>query len=207
MSLKRRFFISEGGPQYLSQALIVLRSEGSVYRRDFFRSMALAAAGYRSRSTSVRLPLPDWAKTGKFTFMGLDGGPLAAEKGLRSGWEYFTRDDPKGVVKAVREFYRRENVIIPKTAGVNWIHVTWTNGWSKVREIREQWPLAARYMYECRRNGIHTSVYISAANMFWEDYFEHAPESRKWIDTGEAGFIRHYGGRMERVMANIKLPA
>lgn len=189
-------------------------------RREFIKLAAASAAitkstrapggpsnPYRPWLTPEEAPLPDWAQTGNFVFMGLDGGPLEAEKGLRSGWQGFTSDDPQGIVRAVREFYRPENVEIPIAAGANWVFLTWTNGWSKERERRDQWPLAARFLQECRRRGIHVSAYISGANMFWEDYLERVPESRKWIETGSPSYIRHYGNSLYRVMANLKLPA
>ncbi len=178
-------------------------------RRDFLTGVS-AAGGARLLGAQIGvpqgLPLPEWAQTGNFVHMGMDAGPLEAEKGLRSGWQHFTRDDPAGVVQAIRDYYRPENVEIPKTFGANWIYVTWTNGWSKEREKRDQWPIAARFMEECRKHGIHTTVYISAANMFWEDYFTRVPQSRKWVETLSPGWMRHYGGNPERLMANVKLP-
>jgi|GEM_PF-1904133 len=178
-------------------------------RRDFLQTIGLAASLVPQQATAVTsadLPLPDWARTGRFAYMALDGGPLEAEKGLRSGWEHFTRADPNGVVKAVRDLYRLENVEIPLAANANWVYVTWTNGWSKERERQEQWPLAKRFMEECRRHNIHTSVYISAANMFWEDYLERVPQSRTWIESVEPSALRHYGGSLYRTMANVRLP-
>lgn len=171
-----------------------------------------ARAAYPADSDGSRLvasdaPLPEWARSGNFVFMGLDGGPLESEKGMRSGWPGFTRDDPQGIVQAMREFYRPENVDIPRTGGANWVYLTWSNGWSKIRERQDQWPHAARFMKECRKHGIHVSAYISAANLFWEDYLEKVPESRKWIETTDPTLVRHYGGSMYRVMANIRLPA
>src|SRR6185436_10805488 len=62
-----------------------------------------------------------------------------------------------------------------------------------------------RFIEECRREKMHVSAYISAANMFWEDYLQSVPQSSKWIDTQQPGFMRHYGGSLYRVMANIKL--
>src|SRR5512132_2256783 len=120
-----------------------------MHRRHFLKLAPAAALAQSAQGLGAdELPLPDWARTGNYRYMGLDGGPLEAEKGLRSGCQYFTRDDPQGVVQAVRDFYRPENVEIPATAGVNCIYVTWTNGWSKERERRDQWPLATRYMEE-----------------------------------------------------------
>lgn len=173
-------------------------------RREFFK--LAAAAPYQRWVTRAEAPIPEWARTGNYVFMGLDGGPLEAEKGLRSGWPGFTRDDPQGIVQAIRDLYRPENVEIPLAAGATWIYLTWTNGWSKPREHRDQWPHAVRFLQECRKHGIHASAYISAANMFWEDYLQQVPESRKWIDTAEPSLVRHYGSSMYRVMANIRLP-
>ena len=173
-------------------------------RRKFVK-LAAAAAAYRPWVTPAEAPIPEWARTGNFVFMGLDGGPLEAEKGLRSGWPGFTRDDPQGLVQATRDFYRPENVQIPLAAGATWVYLTWTNGWSKTREQRDQWPYAARYLEECRKHGIHGSAYISGANMFWEDYLEQMPESRRWIETVQPSLMRHYGGSPYRLMANLRL--
>lgn len=84
------------------------------------------------------LPLPAWAQPGNFAFMAMSGGPLEAEKGLRSGWDGFHRDDPLGNVRSTRDFYGPENIAIPLAAGVNWVYVIWSNGWSKQREARDQ---------------------------------------------------------------------
>ena len=185
-------------------------------RRYFLRAAGLTMAATQtnavgalrmpeSKLTATEIPLPQWAQTGNFVFMGLDGGPLEAQKGLRSGWQGFSRDDPQGIVRAVHEFYRPENVEIPRAAGATWVYVTWSNGWSKERERRDQWSEAARFIKECQKDGLHVSAYISAANMFWEDYLPNVPQSLKWIDTQQPSLMRHYGGSLYRVMANLKL--
>lgn len=61
-------------------------------------------------------------------------------------------------------------------------------------------------MQACQRRGLHVTAYLSAANMFWEDYLEAHPESRQWIDTQEPSVIRHYGGSLYRVMAKLAHP-
>jgi len=160
---------------------------------------------YHPLLRSEQAPLPQWAQFGNFVFMGLDGGPLEVEKGIRTGWPGFTRDDPQGIMRAIHDFYRPENVEIPLAAGANWVYLTWTNGWSKQRERRDQWPRARRFLEECRKHGIRCSAYISGANMFWQDYLEQIPESKKWIDAPEPSAIRHYSGQLYRVMANIRL--
>src|SRR5215469_6581382 len=104
-------------------------------RRDLLKLPALQVTGghgpRHANLTSLEAPLPQWARTGNFGFMGLDGGPLEAEKGLRSGWPGFTHDDPQGIVQATRDFYRPNNVEIPLAAGATWVYLTWSNGWSK----------------------------------------------------------------------------
>ncbi len=161
----------------------------------------------RALVSADEAPLPEWAQPGNFVFMGLSGGPLEAEKGLRSGWDGFTHDDPNGNVQAVRDFYRPENIEIPLTASANWVYVIWSNGWTRERDRAEQWPAAERFVRECRKHGIHVTGYLSAANMFWEDYLKRKPESRAWIETREPGFLRHYGDSPYRVMAKLSLPA
>ena len=55
-----------------------------MYRRQFLKLSAAAVVSARATTAAAPnadLPLPEWAQTGNFVHMGLDGGPLEAEKG------------------------------------------------------------------------------------------------------------------------------
>ena len=109
-------------------------------------------------------------------------------------------------------WYQPETVGFLREAGINMVWLTFSNGFSLETEKPHQ-EQVRRYIDECHRQGIHVMAYESIANMFWEDMYEHVPESKDWVDLGKDGRPTPYGagdytrmGRVTRYMANLRSP-
>jgi hypothetical protein len=109
-------------------------------------------------------------------------------------------------------WYQPENIHFLREAGINLIWVIFSNGFSMETERPQQERLRT-YIDECHRQGIHVMAYESIANMFWEDMYEHVPESRNWIAIGKDNKPVPYGaadytkeGRVTRYMADLSKP-
>ena len=158
-----------------------------------------------------RTSLPEWATPGRIRFARWDGGPLETAKYILSGYPGFNPPIPD-YIYALANWYDPRTVSLLREANVNLIWVTFSNGFSDQTE-RPQQELARRYIEECHRQGIHVMAYESIANMFWEDMYEHMPESRDWVRLGKDGKPVPYGsgnytkmGRVTRYMADVSNP-
>jgi hypothetical protein len=160
---------------------------------------------------SVYAAVPDWARTGNFSFARWDGGPIEVSKGALSGWPGFVVPDPQ-VIYATKNLYEPGTVELIERAHVNWIWVTWSNGFSNQTE-EPQHVLLRSYIEECHRHGIHVTAYVSIGNIFWEDMFLNVPESRDWVLRINGQPIPYPSanyaavGRVTRYMANLSLEA
>jgi hypothetical protein len=147
--------------------------------------------------------VPEWARTGNFSFARWDGGPIEASKGALSGWPGFVPPDPQ-VTYAAANLYDPSTIALLEQAHVNWIWVTWSVGFSNQTEAAQQ-ALLRTYIEECHRHGIHVTAYMSIGNMFWQDMFANVPESSEWLlkingqpvpygtaDYGAAGQVTRY---------------
>jgi hypothetical protein len=148
--------------------------------------------------------VPSWFETGRFRSARWDGGPLEAEKGILTGWVNYTRDDPRQVLKATRDWYNPRTIEFLRKAHINWVWVTCSNGFSPATERAQQETLT-RYIELCHQNNIRVAAYFSVGNMFWKDMFEKVPESIAWVDRLEDGSPRFYT-RPNRYMADIAHP-
>jgi hypothetical protein len=155
--------------------------------------------------------IPEWAHTGNFHFARWDGGPLEVSKGTLSGWPGFIVPDPQ-VLDATRNLYEPATIELIERAHVNWIWVTWSNGFSNQTE-EPQHVLLRSYIEACHQHGIHVTAYVSIGNIFWEDMFLHVPESRNWILKINGQPVPYPAadyaavGRVTRYMANLSLEA
>lgn len=155
--------------------------------------------------------LPTWAKPGAIRFARWDGGRIETAKAMLSGWPGFNPPDPDRVF-TMTNWYDPSTVRLLREAGINTIWVTFSNGFSCETEKAHQDELRL-YIDECHRSGIHVMAYESIQNMFWDDMYEHVPQSRNWALIGKDGKPTPYSaadyskmGRVTRHMADLAKP-
>lgn len=174
-------------------------------------AVVLITSGCQQDAQNTQGLMPEWARTGNFSFARWDGGPLEASKGALSGWPGFLVADPQ-VIYATENLYGPPTIQLIERAHVNWISVTWSNGFSNQTE-EPQHVLLRKYIEECHRHGIHVTAYVSLANIFWEDMFLHVPESREWVLKVNGQPVPYPAadyaavGRVTRYMADLSLEA
>jgi len=180
------------------------------------RALALCVAlpiavGCQQGAQNVDGAVPEWARTGNFTFARWDGGPLEVSKGVLSGWPGFVVPDPQ-VIYATTHLYDPATIELLERAHVNWIWVTWSVGFSNETEAAQQ-AILRKYIEECHRHGIHVTAYISISNIFWQDMFANVPESKDWllringqpVPYGTADYAAV--GQVTRYLADLSLEA
>jgi hypothetical protein len=171
----------------------------------------VGVAGCAGDNGSPEVRVPEWARTGNFTFARWDGGPLEVSKGTLSGWPGFVVPDPQ-VIQATSNLYDPATIELIERAKVNWIWVTWSSGFSNQTEAAQQAVLRT-YIEECHRRGIHVTAYMSIANIFWQDMFAHVPESKDWLLKINGQPVPYgaadYGavGQVTRYIADLSLDA
>ena len=152
--------------------------------------------------------VPEWARPGHIRFSRWDGGPIETAKAVLSGWPGFNPPIPD-YLYVMTNWYQPWTIRLLREASVNVIWVTLSNGFSIPTE-QGQRDILRPYIDECHRQGIRVMAYHSVANMFWEDMYQHVPESREWISLGKDGKPVPYGagdytkmGRVTRYMADL----
>jgi len=152
--------------------------------------------------------VPEWAQAGRIHFARWDGGRIETAKAMLSGWPGFNPPDPDRLY-TMTNWYDPRTISLLREAGINMVWVTFSNGFS-IQSERAHQEQVHRYIEECHRQGIHVMAYESIANLFWEDMFEHVPESHNWSEIGGDGKPVPYGagdytkmGRVTRYMANL----
>ncbi|MGH9328321.1 MAG: hypothetical protein ACRD2B_16760 [Terriglobia bacterium] len=155
--------------------------------------------------------IPSWAKNGLIRFSRWDGGRIETAKATLSGWPGFWPPNPN-ILYATTNWYDLRTIRFLHEAGINMVWVTFSNGFSNQTEKLQQEQLA-RYIAACHRQGIHVMAYESIANIFWQDMYQHVPQSRHWIASGKNGKPIPYGagfysrvGYVSRYMANLSNP-
>jgi hypothetical protein len=155
--------------------------------------------------------VPSWAQPGRISFSRWDGGPIETAKAFLSGWPGFNPPIPD-YVHVMTNWYHPSTVEFLRRANINLIWVTFSNGFSIPTERRQR-DMLRTYIDLCHRHGIHVIAYESVANMFWEDMYEHEPQSRHWVSIGKDGKPVPYGaadptkmGRVTRYMADLSNP-
>lgn len=173
--------------------------------------LLLLSSGCQQGAQTIEGAIPEWARTGNFSFARWDGGPIEVSKGALSGWPGFVVPDPQ-VIYATNHLYDPGMIPLIASAHVNWIWVTWSVGFSNQTEEAQQ-LLVRKFIEECHRQGIHVTAYLSIANIFWEDMFAHVPQSRDWILRINGQPVPYgaadYGavGHVTRYMADLSLQA
>jgi hypothetical protein len=155
--------------------------------------------------------VPDWAHPGMIRFSRWDGGPVETAKAMLSGWEGFNPPIPDYLF-VMTNWYQPSTIQFLRSANLNLIWVTFSVGFSIPTE-EVQRALLRPYIDQCHRQGIRVMAYESVANLFWEDMYEHVPESKHWVSTGADGRPVPYGagnyakmGRVTRYMADLANP-
>jgi hypothetical protein len=169
------------------------------------------ACACHDTAENVSATLPEWARTGNFSFARWDGGPIEVSKGALSGWPGFVVPDPQ-VTYATSNLYDPVTIQLIEHARVNWIWVTWSVGFSNQTEEAQQ-AVLRKYIEECHRRGIHVTAYMSIGNIFWQDMFAHVPDSRDWllkingqpVPYGTADYSAV--GQVTRYLADLSLDA
>ena len=155
--------------------------------------------------------VPDWAEPGRIRFSRWDGGPVETAKAFLSGWDGFNPPIPDYLF-VMTNWYRPSTIQFLRSADINLVWLTFSVGFSIPTERRQR-EMLRDYMEQCHRQGIHVIAYESVANLFWEDMYEHVPESKHWVATAADGKPVPYGagnyakmGRITRYMADLGNP-
>lgn len=151
--------------------------------------------------------IPVWAQPGNFHFARLDGGPIEPQKASRSSWgKTFTAQD-KEVLSNLYGKYADQMVDLVSQAGVNWVWVTWSVGYSWQDEAaqREQ---AREMVKRLHRRGIHVTAYMCASSIFWQSMFRDQPQSVGWVKFDPNGVPYRYSDGEDplRFIANVGKP-
>lgn len=134
--------------------------------------------------------LPEWAKIGRFRFSRLDGGPLEAKKAELSGWHF--SDLEKESLFHLYDKHSDKIVKLLKGASINWVWITYSNGFSLEYEKGNR-ELLREFIKKCHDNRIKVAAYISMTNMFWEHMFREMPKSRNWVLIQNNKPVLYYG--------------
>src|ERR1035437_9137544 len=130
---------------------------------------------YRAKPEDV----PPWAEQGNFRFIRLDGGQIESWKAERTWWGEKFGAEEKDVLSHIYDRDFEQMLGLLKQAELNWIWVTWSNGWS-LKEEDENRENLKKVIARCHENGIHVSAYLSASNMFRKSAYRDDPETKKY---------------------------
>lgn len=133
--------------------------------------------------------VPAWARTARFRYARWDGGILEAAKGFLSGWPAWREPDQ---LLAVANWYEPRNIELIEMGHLNWIWVTFSNGFSLESERPHQERLRV-FITACQHRGIHVTAYLSLMNMFPDDMFVREPRSKDWLARDPQGKPIPYG--------------
>jgi len=152
--------------------------------------------------------VPGWARVSQYGYSRFDGGPVEVEKAFLSGWDHMRHPDS---VEACAKMYDDSSFEVLERAGFTWIWITWSVGFSKEAESRQQ-AMLADYIKKCHERGIRVTAYHSLTNMFVESMFEDVPESESWCGRTPDGTPTYYGaakysGEPTRIRACLNEPA
>ena len=165
---------------------------GAVNRATVESSGQQAVGDYAPR----REWIPAWAEQGNFHFMRLDGGPIEPQKASRALWgKAFTSAD-KEVLGNMYGKYSANAIDLISHAGVNWVWLTWSVGfsWQDEEAQRQQ----AREMVDrLHQRGIHVTAYMCSASIFWESMFRDQPQSVGWVKLDPQGFPYRYSSGLD----------
>ncbi len=158
-------------------------------------------------SVPARSTVPDWAQPGKMRYARCDGGPVEVCKAFMSGWLQIR--EPDAIVPCVT-VYNDRTIDMFKQAGINWVWVTWSVGFSAEAEAQQRQMLRP-FIAKCNAAGIRVSAYVSLTNMFIDDMTQRVPAAREWMQIELDGTPRPYGaakydGKPTRIIACLNHP-
>ena len=84
-----------------------------------------------------------------------------------------------------------------KEAGVTWVWITWSNGWSREYESG-QWDVLRGLVKRLHDAGIKVTAYFCATSLFWQNMFMDEPRSVAWLAYLPSNLRLPYGANLER---------
>jgi len=171
------------------------------------RSVSAEPTGYALLPRPERADVPAWARPGQIRYARCDGGPIEARKAALSGWEAIQEAD---AVRACETFYTDQTIRMLVEAHINWIWVTWSNGFSQETEARQR-QILQPWIAKCHQAGIRVTAYLSLTNMFIDDMVANVPASKGWMQLNADGTPRPYSaarytGKITRIIACLNNP-
>lgn len=139
---------------------------------------------------------------GILRFARLDAGFIEKEKAVLSDWGYIGDPVALEIQRNLYTKYSTQIIDRLKEARINWVSLTWSNGFSIEKEAGQR-DECGKFIEKCHANGIKVSAYLSMSNMFWKNMFKDVPESKNWVWRDEAGEPRLYGKKPERYLADV----
>jgi hypothetical protein len=153
--------------------------------------------------------VPDGAHPSRVRFARWDGGPLEVGKGILSGWYYMR--DPRAIEATLRWYDDAASLELLLAAHINWIWVTFSNGFSHATERPTQERLTA-FIARCHAHDIRVTAYASMCNIFIADMRRQHPDVDDWLQRDADGNPIPYGaaryeGAPTRLLACLHHPA
>ena len=122
---------------------------------------------------------------------GLDMGLEQPRPDRDSIWDWIVRDLPQSL--SAFRMPRERHVKQVAGAGFDWVALTFSAGWGKDAELREQKRLRDLISLY-REHGVKVLGYISMTNLFARRVFDDIPESRNWLQRDPEGRPVPYRG-------------
>ena len=152
-------------------------------------------------------PLPAWLRSGTVRFARFDGGPLEAQKSLRSSWGARFSPQDREITTHLYGSYGDRMVDLLEQAKINFVWVTYSAGFSWQDEETQR--VAVREIVnKLHAHGIKVAAYLCAHTVFWESLFKDVPQSVKWITFDSKGVPYRFSDGLDamRFIADIDNP-
>jgi hypothetical protein len=164
-------------------------------------------ASYTLLPAAQRADVPPWARSGSIRYARCDGGPIEVRKAWLSGWDAIRDRD---AVPACETFYNDRTLHMLQDAHLNWVWVTWSNGFAQPTESRQR-EILGPWIAKCHQAGIRVTAYLSLTNMFIDDMLTKVPASKSWMQIEADGTPRpytaaRYAGKVTRILACLNNP-
>lgn len=155
----------------------------------------------------VQGPLPIWLKSGTVRFARFDGGPLEAQKSVRSSWGARFSPQDREVTTNLYGTYGDRMVNLLDQAKINFVWVTYSAGFSWQDEEAQR-VAVKEITRKLHAHGIKVAAYVCAISVFWESMFKDVPQSVKWLMFDSKGAPYRYSDGLDamRFIADIDNP-